>query len=140
MLGICEQWAKEHDMQFSTDPIPSKSKSKCLFFSRHRSADDISNLELNGDKLPWVSSAKHLGNHLSSKINGTCLIPDMSEDLRCKRGMLFDKVHQIKQQFGHLDPYLTMKLLSVYATALYGSSLWQLNSSDYSKLCCGTRQ
>ena len=57
----------------------------------------------------------------------------MLEDLCCKRGI--DKVHQIKQQFGHLDPYLPMKVLSVYGTALYGSSLWQLNSSDYSKLC-----
>jgi hypothetical protein len=56
-------------MQFSTDPVPSKSKSKCLFFSRERAAGDIEEVLLNGDKLPWVSTAKHLGNHLSSKLN-----------------------------------------------------------------------
>ena len=32
MLSTCEKWAKEYGMQFSTDPIPAKSKSKCLFF------------------------------------------------------------------------------------------------------------
>ena len=110
MLSTCEKWAKEYGMQFSTDPIPAKSKSKCLFFSRSRSADEIENLRLNGNKLPWVASAKHLGNLLSSKINAAFVIPAMAEDLRCKRDTIFDKIHQIKQQFRHLDPFLVVKL------------------------------
>ena len=68
------------------------------------------------DKLPRVASVKHLGNLLSSKINATFVIPDMAEVLRCKRGTLFDKIHQIKQQFGQLDPFLVVKLLSVYVS------------------------
>ena len=31
MLGICERYAAEFNLQFSTDPIPQKSKSKCLY-------------------------------------------------------------------------------------------------------------
>ena len=135
MLSTCEKWANEYCMQFSTDVIPAKSKSKCLFFSRSMSADEIENLVLNSNKLPWVSSAKHLGNHLSTQINSCFFIPDMSSDLRCKRAILFDKVHQLMQQFGHVDPNLMVKLVSVYGTSLYGSSLWQLNSEDYLKLC-----
>ena len=135
MLTVCEQWAKKHSMQFSTDPIPSKSKSKCLFFSRNRSVNKVENLVLNGNKLPWVSSAKHLGNHLSTKIDFSFAIPDMSSDLRSKRGIFFNKVHELIQQFGQLDPKLIVKLLSVYGTSLYGSSLWKLNSEDFNKLC-----
>ena len=32
MLVTCETYAKEHNLQFSTDVIPSKSKTKCIAF------------------------------------------------------------------------------------------------------------
>lgn len=134
MLKICENFAETHSMQFSTDPLPSKSKSKCLFYSRKRSSDDVENVLLNGNKLPWVPTAKHLGNHLSSKLNLSFFCPESKTDLLCKRAILFDKVHQIIQQYGYLDPHLVVKLLSIYSTALYGSSLWQLNSDEHLQL------
>ena len=31
MLGICENFANENNLEFSMDPDPKKSKSKCLF-------------------------------------------------------------------------------------------------------------
>ena len=31
MLGVCEAWAKESNVLFSTDPNPTKSKSKVIF-------------------------------------------------------------------------------------------------------------
>ena len=96
-----------------------------------RTSDNIKNVVLNEDKLPWVSIAKHLGNHLSSKINFSFSSPDTKSDLLSKRAILFDKVHQIMQQFGYLKPELVVKLLSVYATSLYGSPLWQLNSPEH---------
>ena len=95
MLKICEEFATIHSMQFSTDPVPAKSKSKCLFFSRTRSSDDIENVTLNGNKLPWVTTAKHLGNHLSSKLNFSFFCPETKTDLLCKRAILFEKVHQV---------------------------------------------
>ena len=113
MLKICEEFASSHSMQFSTDPVPSKSKSKCLFFSRSRSSEEIENVVLNGDKLPWVTTAKHLGNHLSSKLNLSFYSPETKTDLLCKRAILYDKVHQVMQQFGYLDPQLVVKLLTV---------------------------
>ena len=134
MLKICEDFASSHSMQFSTDPVPSKSKSKCLFFSRERTADVIENVKLNGDKLPWVSTAKHLGNHLSSKLNLSSFCPETRTDLLCKRAILFEKVHEVMQQFGYLQPELVVKLLSVYSTALYGSNLWQVNSPEHLQL------
>ena len=134
MLTICENFAISHSMLFSTDPDPSKSKTKCLFFSRERNADQVSNVRLNGDLLPWVKTAKHLGNYLSSKLNFSCHAPETRTDLLCKRAILFDKVHQIQQQFGYYNPRLVIKLLSIYSTALYGSCLWQLASDEHLKL------
>jgi hypothetical protein len=134
MLQICQDFASSHSMLFSTDPTPSKSKTKCLLFSRDKSADQIPNVKLNGDNLPWVNTAKHLGNHLSSKLNLSPISPETKTDLLCKRAILYDKVHQVQQQFGYYDPHLVLKLLSIYSTALYGSPLWQLGSEEHLKL------
>ena len=134
MLKICEEFSESHSMVFSTDPVPSKSKTKCLFFSTSRSVDNIANVKLNGNDLPWVSTAKHLGNHLSSKLNLSTLSPETKTDLLCKRAILFDRVHQVQQQFGYYDPQLVLRLLSIYSTAMYGSPLWQLNSEEHGKL------
>ena len=81
MLDICQEYATSHSMLFSTDPNPTKSKTKCLFFSRKRSSEVISPVTLNGDPLPWVPTAKHLGNHLSSSYS-----PETKTDILCKRG------------------------------------------------------
>ena len=134
MLHICEDFSACHSMQFSTDPIPSKSKTKCLIFSRDKTAEQILNVKLNGDNLPWVDTAKHLGNLLSSKLDLSTFSPQTKTDLLSKRAILFDKVHQIQQQFGYYEPQLVLKLLSIYSTALYGSPLWQLYSDEHSKL------
>ena len=134
MLDICEDFSSSHSMLFSTDPVPAKSKTKCLFFSRKRSSDQIKNVTLNGDNLPWVASAKHLGNHLSSKLNFSSYSPETKTDILCKRAILFDKVHQILQQFGFYKPELLINLISIYSTALYGSTLWQLASEEHLKL------
>ena len=117
MLTICEEFSTSHSMLFSTDPNPVKSKTNCLIFSRTVTPGQVLNVQLNGVKLPWVDTAKHLGNLL-----------------RQKRAILFDKVHQIQQQFGYLNPRLVIKLLSIYSTALYGSCLWQLASDEHLKL------
>ena len=42
--------------------------------------------------------------------------------------------HEIQQQFGYYNPRVILKLLSIYSTALYGSSLWQLASEEHHKL------
>jgi hypothetical protein len=134
MLNICEQIASSHSMSFSTDMDPSKSKTKCLFFSRNKLDSQVRQVVLNGDLLPWVPTAKHLGNHLSSKNNFSSYSPETRTDLLQKRAILFDKVHQIQQQFGYCNPRLIIKLLSIYSTALYGSNLWQINSDEHHKL------
>ena len=65
MLQCCEEYALEHNLHFSTDPAPAKSKSKSIFITgkmRHQTCPD--HLMLLGQKLPWVAQAAHLGHIL----------------------------------------------------------------------------
>ena len=32
MLVVCQSYAREHNLVFSTDPVPAKSKTKCMYF------------------------------------------------------------------------------------------------------------
>ena len=36
MLNICEEFSSSHSILFSTDPLPAKSKTKCLFFFKKK--------------------------------------------------------------------------------------------------------
>ena len=59
LLHICEKYAEEHNISFSTNPDPFKSKSKCIFFScgRNRTSSEV---VLNYEKLPWVSQVDQI--------------------------------------------------------------------------------
>ena len=67
MLDICQKFADKHSMVFSTDPDPRKSKTKCMLFSKDKNLV-VPQLSLNGEKLPWVKKASHLGNNLTIEL------------------------------------------------------------------------
>ena len=95
MLKICEEFACTHSMQFITDPNPTWSKTKCMFFSLKKLGVVSEPVILNGDPLPWVDTAKHLGNELSTKINKELLCPDTSHDLLVKRVIFYNRVYSL---------------------------------------------
>ena len=132
MLEICENYANEHTMMFSTDPDPKKSKMKCLHFTKKKRI--VPKVFLNGNPLPWVEKANHLGNSLSVELNNNPVSVDTTSDLLQKRAIFFDRVHQLIQQYGYCDPRLVCELVRIYGTSFYGSVLWQLNSSEHEKL------
>jgi len=106
-----------------------------MLFSRYFNSEFVEKVYLDGNPLPWVNSAKHLGNLITTDINYQFMSPDSKKDIRQKRGIFFNKFHQVLQQFGQYHPQLVIRLVSVYATALYGSCLWSLTSEDFEKLC-----
>ena len=65
MLEIGEKFAAEHNLKFSTDQDPIKCKTKCIAFMKR--PRQLSDLELCGNNLPWVSQFKHLGNTVSNQ-------------------------------------------------------------------------
>ena len=77
MLDTCEEYAQEHNLKFSTNVNPVKSKTKCLAFLKNQRV--IKPMTLCGDNLPWVAKGKHLGNIVENKSDG------MKNDLIVKR-------------------------------------------------------
>ena len=50
MMSICEEFAKEHNLSFSTNVNPKKSKTKCVAFLK--TPRPLSTIKLNGNNLP----------------------------------------------------------------------------------------
>ena len=132
MLSICEDYAIEYSMKYSTDPDPRKSKTKCLHFTKKKRT--VPKVILNENPLPWVEKAEHLGNSLSVNLNTSPVSVDTSGDLLQKRAIFFDRVHQHIQRYGYCDPRLVCELVKIFATSFYGSVLWQLDCKEHEQL------
>ena len=59
-----EEFNDEHGLKFSTDPNPSKSKTKCIAWLNVKR--DLPNIVLSGNNTPWVNKVKHLGNTITN--------------------------------------------------------------------------
>ena len=125
MIRTCEQFAKKKNLKFSTNVDPTKSKTKGIIFSKNP-VRQVPPVLLNGDPLPWVSSVKHLGNTLQS--NNT-----MQLDCTQKRGKFIGKLNALKQEYHYVQPDVFVKIVNLFSTSFYGSSLWNLNSKDCEK-------
>ena len=119
MLKVCEQYAEKHNLRFSTDPIPSKSKSKCLYMCGHLDAVYPLPLQLCGQALPWVQHAVHLGHELHQ-------LCSMEFDANIKRAEFIDAAADIQETFKFATPNDIIRAVQVYAGHFYGGMLWDL--------------
>ena len=128
MLGICEAWAKESNVLFSTDPNPTKSKSKVIYMcGLQRQLSKPAPLTLCGRSLPYVASATHLGHELNE--TGT-----MEYDTRIKRAQFISNSLEIRELFSFASPAEVIRALKVYSCSFYGSNLWELGSNMAEKV------
>lgn len=104
---------------------PVKSKTKCLAFNQKHPA---SNMSVDGIQIPWVEQAVHLGHVINID---QCTSHDASE----KRGIFIGKTHALQQELGDQHPSVMLRLRWTYATAFYGSNLWDLSDPPCGKLC-----
>ena len=120
MLNICENYADRHNIMFSTDPVPSKSKTKCIFVSgQARNLSKPDPLTLCGRDLPWVTTATHLGHELHE--SGT-----MEHDSLVKRAVFIRNSTEVREAFGFASPVEVLSALKVYCSSFYGCMLWDL--------------
>jgi hypothetical protein len=121
MLETCELYATEHNLQFSTDPSPEKSKSKCIYMTgtRLRNRQKPAALCLYGVELPWVVSATHLGHDLHQDAN-------LDFDCKCKRGRFIQNSTNVRETFRFAEPAQMLRAVKVYCCDFYGSMLWDL--------------
>ena len=122
MIGICEKYAANHNLRFSTDPNPNKCKTKCLaFLQRDR---PLPSMYLCGHPLPWVTNGKHLGITISNKIDG------MKTDIRIKRADYINRNNDILQEFSFSHPSTKIQINSIYNSHFTGCCLWDLFSRE----------
>ena len=126
MLSTCEEYANAHNLKFSTNPLPSKCKTKCIAFMHKPRA--LPSLKLCGNSLPWVNSGKHLGNTIENKVNG------MQLDIKQKRAQYITKNNELIQEFSFSHPDAVMRVNQIYNTHFTGSPLWDLFSTEAVKL------
>ena len=128
MVNICQKFASSRNLKFGTNPDPSKSKTKCLMFSKKRVvSSQYKCIQLDGNDLPWVDSVKHLGHILQSDNS-------MHLDVAKKRGIFIGKTNSLLQEFGNVSPEIFLKLMNSFATSIYGSNLWDLFGKNCEKL------
>jgi hypothetical protein len=117
MINICEKFAGENNLKFSTNIDPKKSKTKCIHFSKQK--PELAKINLNGDLLPWVDSALHVGNTLERNNS-------FAKDIALKRGDFIGRIHSILQELHFANPLVKMRMFSIYTTSFYGSCLWNI--------------
>ena len=120
MLLEMELFAAESNVTFSTNPVPSKSKTKCIYVvGKKTNLVKPAPLTLCGNVLPFVTQADHLGNTLSDRGN-------MEQDASVKRAKFIQSSVEVKEMFKWAAPAEILKATKVHSTTFYGSSLWDL--------------
>ena len=111
-------------MVFSTDPVPSLSKTKCVYFcgrpGKVRYPDPV---QLDGKDLPWVESADHLGHKLHQ-------MTSMEKDCQRARAKFIAKSLEVRNQLSFADPQIILLALQTFCSDAYGSMLWDLSSDS----------
>ena len=126
MVDMCAQHASETDLLFSTDSVnPDKSKTMCIAFGS-KDKNNLSNVRLNGDPLPWKDEVNHLGTTLTSKCS-------LGSDVMQKRAAFIQTCHNLNQEFCFATEDTKLRMLRLYNTALYSSSNWSFNSEEVLK-------
>ena len=123
MLKVCQHYAGEHNLVFSTDPVPAKSKTKCVYFcGRPGNVKYPDPVQLDGKDLPWVESADHLGHTLHQRTN-------MEKDCQRARAKFIDKTVQLREELFFAAPDQVMQAVQLLCTDAYGSMIWDLSSA-----------
>ena len=119
MLKVCEQYAKKHNLAFSTNENSNKSKTKCMAFL-HKERE-LRKLKLCGNDLPWVQKGKHLGVKIENKKNQI-----LKGDIMEKRACYIQRNNELMQEFWFTHSSTKAFINRVYNSHFYGSVLWNL--------------
>ena len=124
MVRVCEEYGKEHNMVFSTDPVQTLSKTKCMFFCGNlNNVSYPDSIYLDGKALPWVVTAEHLGHTLHQS-------GSMEHDCKVHRAQFINKSIDLREKLHFARASEVLKGMRVYCCDSYGSMLWNLRSES----------
>lgn len=128
MLDIASTYVTAHNISFSTNSDPLKSKTKGIVFTKRKLSFEPEPLKLNNDRLPWVSHAKYLGNEITDMPDG------LSRDAMIKRARYVERNVELGQEFDFAHPEVKCKINRVYNSSFPGSILYDFTSDSVRKL------
>ena len=120
---MCEDYAVLHNLKFSTNADPAKSKTKCLAFCLKERV--LPRLKLRGNDLPWVNTGKHLG--IKIKNNPRNVI---GQDIMEKRAQFIQRTNELSQEFAYASCDTKCQINRIYNSHFTGSVLWDLSSKE----------
>ena len=122
MVTVCEEYAMEHNLMFSTDIDPSKSKTKCILFSpKRRNKVYPPSIVLDGKYLPWVEKVDHLGHLLQENLS-------MEADSIKVRASFMSRASDLRDNLYFAHPEQKIQSIQLFCCDAYGSMLWELSS------------
>ena len=81
-------------------------------------------VNLNGNPLPWVTSAKYLGNKLTNNQDG------YQQDAKEKRARFIGRNVELNQEFYFAHPAVKCRINQIYNSSFSGSMLWNLKGDN----------
>ena len=121
MVMICERYAQEHNIVFSTNSCPAQSKTKCVLFSGKNIIPNIAQIKLDGSSLPWVDRVDHLGHVLHQSLS-------LEADAKRATGSFMSRASDLRENLYFALPSQKMLAVNLYCCDGYGSMLWDLSS------------
>ena len=118
MIDKVKSYCDNHGITISTDPVIAKTKTKVIVYNCKY---EVLNCTLYGRDLPTVHKWEHLGHTLTSDESD-------SYDIIRARATFISDIHSLHQEMGPINPYMFIRLVSIYLTSFYGAPLWDLNS------------
>ena len=97
MIDICSDYAGKHNLSFSTNENPNKSKTKCIAFIEKKE-QPARKMFLGQKPLPWLTSIKHLGVTINDMMN-------IGQDIMEKRAQYIVKINELRQEYHFADPH-----------------------------------
>jgi hypothetical protein len=88
---------------------------------------------IGGNCIDYVVKWTHLGHILNAELSDI-------DDVEHRRTQTVKQINDVLCYFGKLDTVIKLKLLYSYCSSIYGSVLWDLESSTLSSFCVSWRR
>ena len=128
MLDETAEYASDLNVNFSTNVVVEKSKTKSMVFGGGKTDELLKPIILNGKPLPWVRRVKYLGTTITNEFN------ILEEDIASKKAKFFDNSNSLLQEFKSAHPYVKAQINSIYNGSVYGSNLYNMESVMFKQL------
>ena len=130
LINICENYGKEYEVNFN----PNKSTLLSFGYNNNKTDYEDINIEMNGKKIDFKSTGKHLGLNIDVK-NDFYDISNIINDLKVRSNCIVNN-------FCALDSMAKCHIFRSQCHSLYGCQLWDLESKQLPSLevnwrkCC----